>query len=84
MCEWWREKREGKRKRPVRGVLLADYSGFFEGLKRSVFLDVAETLYRYVYQNRLASFRNENTALLEVCLSADLSGWVELRSTRPV
>ena len=51
---------------------------------RAVLLNVAHALSRDVDEDCLAELRNEDAALLEVCLAADLAGWVELGSTRPV
>ena len=50
----------------------------------AVFLDVAETLCGDVDEDGSAELGNEDATLLEVCLAAHLSCWVELRSTRPV
>lgn len=49
-----------------------------------VLLDVAHTLSGDGDQYRLAQLRNKNAALLEVCLAAYFSGWVELGSTGTV
>lgn len=65
-------------------LLTLDDAGFLEGLERSVLLDVAEAVYRDVDENGLIELRDENPALLEVCLAAYLSGWVELGSTGTV
>ena len=65
-------------------LLALDDAGFLEGLERPVLLDVAEAVYRDVDENRLIELRDENPALLEVCLTADLPRRVELGSTGTV
>lgn len=45
---------------------------------------MAESFDGNVYEYGLVKFRDENTSLVEVCLAANLPGWVELSSTRPV
>jgi hypothetical protein len=50
----------------------------------AVLLDVAHSLGRDGHEDGLAELRYENAALVEVCLTTNLSGWVELSSTRTV
>ncbi len=61
-----------------------DDSRFLEGGVRAVLLDVAHTLNADVDEYGLAELRNEDVPLLEVCLAADLTGWVELGRTGTV
>ncbi len=65
-------------------MCLFDDSGFLESLESPVLLDVAEAVYRDVDEDGLIKLGDEDTALLEVCLAADLAGWVELGSTGTV
>ena len=50
----------------------------------TVLLDVAHTLGRDGHEYGLAELRYKNTALVQVCLTTNLPGWVELSSTRTV
>ncbi len=50
----------------------------------AVLLDVAETLCGDIDEYGLAGLRYEDVPLLEVCLAADLAGWVELGSAGTV
>ena len=50
----------------------------------TILLDVAHTLGGDGNEYGFSKLRNKNAALLEVCLAANLSGWVELRSTGTV
>lgn len=50
----------------------------------AVLLDVAHAVSRNVDKNGLAELRDVDTTLLKVRLTTDLSGWVELGSTRTV
>lgn len=72
-------------KPPFRAVsVFLDEAGFLESFERAVLLYVAEAVDGDVYQNRLIEFRDENAALLEVCLAADLPSRVELGSAGTV
>ena len=59
-------------------------SGFLQGCVCTVLLDVAHTLSGDGHEDGLTELRYENAALLEVSLTANLAGRVELRSTRTV
>lgn len=50
----------------------------------AVLLDVTHALGGDGNKHSLSELRNENAALVEVCLTANLSRWVELSSTRTV
>lgn len=57
---------------------------FLQSLLSTVLLDVAKAFSRYNDLNRLSGFRNEDAALLQICLAAYFAGWVELRSAGTV
>lgn len=50
----------------------------------AVLLDVAHALGADVDEDHFAEFRNEDAALLKVCLATYLAGWVELGSAGTV
>lgn len=50
----------------------------------AVLLDVAHALGGDGHEYGLAELRYENATLVEVCLTANLSRWIELSSTRAV
>lgn len=61
-----------------------DDAGLCKGSKRAVLLDVTHTLGADVDEDRRAELRNEDVPLVEVRLTADLAGRVELGSTGTV
>lgn len=65
-------------------VVRLNNSSFLQCRVRPVLLDVAHTLGGDGHEHGLAELRHENTALVEVCLTAYLAGRVELSSTRTV
>jgi len=61
-----------------------DDAGLLEGGVCTVLLYVTHAVCRNVYKNGFAELCDEDTTLLKIRLTTDLSSWVELRSTRPV
>ncbi len=64
--------------------LRLDDACFLESSVRSVLLHVAHTLSGNINEDRGPELSDVNTTLLEVRLATDLSGRIELSSTRTV
>lgn len=64
-------------------MLLHD-SSLLQGLVGAVLFHVAKTRDGDINQDGLAELGDEDAALLEVCLAADLAGRIELRRARAV
>ena len=75
-----------KKRAGVSGSFLLDLDDtcLLQGGKSTVLLDVAHALGADVDEEHFAELRHEDAALLEVCLTAYLSGWVELGCTGTV
>jgi len=68
----------------VHGFLRSDKLCLLEGSESAVLLNGLEALHRDIHNDGLIELGYVNTPFLEVCLSADLAGRVELGRTDAV